>query len=71
MGTAERHATSSISVEGQRSYVRVVLKVLVCDSYLGDHFSWFERLAKLSRKKTRKDYIFIAKDVCDSGASVQ
>ena len=46
-------------------YMRVVLKVLVFGLYLGDHFSYFKGLAKVSRKKTRKDYTFSRK-MCDS-----
>ena len=47
------------------SDLRVVLKVLVFGLYLGDHFSWFKGLAKVSRKKTRKDYTSSPK-MCDS-----
>ena len=46
-------------------YMRVVLKVLVFGLYLGDHFSWFKGLAKVSRKKTRKDYT-CSRKMCDS-----
>ena len=44
--------------------MRVVVKVLVFGLYLGDHFSWFKGLAKVSRKKTGKDYAFSRK-MCD------
>ena len=45
--------------------MRVVLKILVFGFYLGDHFSFFKGLAKVLRKKTRKDYTFSRK-MCDS-----
>ena len=37
--------------------IRDVLKVRVLWFYLNDHFRWFKRLAKVSRKNTLKDYI--------------
>ena len=39
----------------------VVLKFGVFWLYSGDHFTWFQGLAELSRKKTPKDYMFFAK----------
>ena len=51
-----------------KSVLRVFLKTLVFSLYLGGHFSWFKGLAKVSRKKTRKDYIFSRK-MCDSSVT--
>ena len=53
----------ALGVDELTEDMRVVLKVLVFGLYLGDHFSWFKGLAKVSRKKTRKDYTFFAKDL--------
>ena len=46
-------------------YMRVAVQVLVFVLYLGDHFSWFKGLAKVSRENTRKDRLFSRK-MCDS-----
>ena len=61
----EASCISNVASEVANLHMRVVLKVLVFGLYLGDHFSWFKRLAKVSRKKTRKDYTFSRK-MCDS-----
>ena len=66
LGLCRGHKKGLYNIEAQKSaHMRVVLKVLVFGLYLGDHFSWFKRLAKVSRKKTRKDYTFSRK-MCDS-----